>query len=113
MTVGSCEHKQTHSKLLMPLIFATFHRADTLAMSNYHITVREDGHEPCMGLESHLDLEAAHQSAVRSAVDILMESKVLNGSHVASVSVYDPATDVTRVIRVAVLVSHADQRGDA
>jgi hypothetical protein len=50
-------------------------------------------------------MEAAHRSAVRSAVDILMDAKTFDGPLVASVAVREAATNVTRIVRVAVLVS--------
>ncbi|MGK6323674.1 hypothetical protein ACMGDM_11370 [Sphingomonas sp. DT-51] len=75
-------------------------------MPSYHIVVRDGATEPCGGVESHRDIEAAHRSAVRSTVGILMDAKTFDGPLAASVAIREAATNVTRIVRVAVLVSH-------
>jgi hypothetical protein len=75
-------------------------------MPSYHIVVRDGASEPCEGIETHPDMEAAHRSAVRSGVRILMDTEVLDGPLAANVAVQEASTNVTRIVRVAVLVSH-------
>lgn len=85
---------------------------DTPAMPSYHIMIRDGAPEPCEAVETHPDMEAAHRSAVRSAVGILMDTEVLDGPLAANVAVREASTNLTRIVRVAVLVSHTIQRGD-
>jgi len=85
---------------------------ETSPVPSYHITIHEGALEACEAVESHQDMETAHRSAVRSAVGILMDTKVLEGPLQARVLIRDEATNVTRVVRVSLLVSHTIQRGD-
>ncbi|MHC9417676.1 DUF6894 family protein [Sphingomonas citri] len=79
-------------------------------MPSYHITVRDGAPEPCEGVERHRSMEAAHRSAVRTAVGLMLDSEQLDGPQIASVCVREEDTNVTRIIRVAVLISHTIQR---
>lgn len=85
---------------------------DTSPMPSYHITIHDGAPEACEAVESHQDMETAHRSAVRSAVGILMDTKVLEGPLQAHVLIRDEATNVTQVVRVSLLLSHTIQRSD-
>ena len=81
-------------------------------MPSYHIMVRDGAEEIDEAVETHPDMDAAHRSAVRSAVDILMDTETFDGPREASVAVRESSTNLTRIVRVALLVSHTIQRED-
>ena len=55
-------------------------------------------------------MHAARQSAARSAVGILLDTRKLDGPLTATVTVRDEASTSADVVRVTVLVSHTAER---